>query len=56
MPPQGSGVHEYHFTIYALNTEKLELDRSKFYGENGLLRRLDGKIIDRSELIGTYSR
>ncbi len=24
-PPKGSGLHHYHITVYALNTDKLEL-------------------------------
>ena len=52
-PPAGSGVHHYHFRLYALDAPLLAvpgLDKA------GLLGALEGHILQTAELIGTYSR
>lgn len=52
-PPKGHGTHHYHFVLYALD-ERLEappgLDKA------GLLAAMEGHILARGELIGTYER
>jgi Raf kinase inhibitor-like YbhB/YbcL family protein len=52
-PPSGTGVHKYVFTIYALNVDKLELEK-QFLSEKELLKLLKGKIIKKASIIGTY--
>lgn len=52
-PPEGHGVHHYHFKLYALN-ENLSL--APGLTKPQLLEAIEGKIIDQGELIGTYAR
>ena len=51
-PPRGTGVHHYHFQIFAL-------DRALSLGPNADVRALrsamEGKVLAAGELIGTYS-
>ncbi len=52
-PPRGSGVHHYHFTLYALDAAldlELNLDKAS------LLEAIDGHVLARGELVGTYQR
>ena len=53
-PPKGHGTHHYHFTLYALDTEKLPLD------ENALPVEVDSMIkrhmLSSSRITGLYSR
>jgi Raf kinase inhibitor-like YbhB/YbcL family protein len=53
MPPQGHGVHHYHFKVYALNTE---LDAPAGLSKDELLAAMEGHILDEGELVGTYER
>ncbi len=47
------GVHRYYFKLYALDTSlNLEPGTSK----EELLRAMDGHIIEKTEMIGLYSR
>jgi Raf kinase inhibitor-like YbhB/YbcL family protein len=50
-PP--SGVHHYHFRIYALDTQ---LDLGSATYKNELLKAMDGHILAMGELIGLYKR
>ena len=50
-PP--SGTHHYHFKVYALD-KILELPDSSRKSE--LLKEIQGHVIDKTELIGVYSR
>ena len=50
-PP--SGVHHYHFMLYALDT-KLNLPLSS--GKEELLGAMEGRIIEKAELVGLYQR
>jgi Raf kinase inhibitor-like YbhB/YbcL family protein len=52
-PPQGHGVHHYHFKLYALDTE---LDVQPGLNKDQLLRKMQGHIVAEGELIGTYQR
>ena len=52
-PPQGHGVHHYHFKLYALD-EALNL-RTGLTKED-LLQAMEGHVLARAELIGTYER
>ena len=52
-PPKGSGVHHYHFKLYALSTPvALEKDATK----EQLLASMEGHVLEQAELVGTYER
>jgi Raf kinase inhibitor-like YbhB/YbcL family protein len=53
MPPQGGGIHHYHFKVYALDTE---LDVGTGLTKDQLLEAMEGHILAEGELIGTYER
>ena len=53
MPPQGHGVHHYHFRLYALNC-KLTVEAG--IEKHALLRAMAGHILSEAELIGIYER
>lgn len=50
-PP--SGTHHYHFALYALDTI---LDLSPDTDKTGLEAAMSGHIVDKTELIGLYSK
>lgn len=50
-PP--SGVHHYHFIVYALSN-RLNLDRGA--NKHMLKNAMTGKILDQEEIIGLYQR
>ena len=50
---RGHGVHHYHFKIYALDTE---LGAVAGLTKDRLLEAIEGHILDKGELIGTYER
>jgi Raf kinase inhibitor-like YbhB/YbcL family protein len=50
-PP--SGTHRYFFTLYALNTL---LRNEPTFNKEQLEKEIQGKIIERAELVGLYSR
>lgn len=53
-PPWNDSImHHYHFTIYALDIEKLDLDGA-FTGAQ-VLAAMDGHILDQASQMGTYS-
>ncbi|MFQ5591273.1 MAG: YbhB/YbcL family Raf kinase inhibitor-like protein [Phycisphaerae bacterium] len=52
-PKPPSGVHHYHFKLYALDTA---LGAAAGLDKSGLLRSMQGHIIAQAELVGTYSR
>ena len=49
--PLPGELHEYHFTIYAVDTM---LDLSQGVSEQQVLNAMEGHIIDQAVLIGTY--
>jgi Raf kinase inhibitor-like YbhB/YbcL family protein len=53
-PPKGHGPHHYHFKLFALDTERMELGSNPKVAdvENAALRH----AIAQGELIGTYER
>ena len=53
MPPQGHGVHHYHFKVYALDAE---LDADPGLSKDELLAAIRGHVLDEGELVGTYER
>ena len=52
-PPQGHGVHHYHFKLYALDTL---LDARRVGSKDQLLAAMKGRILEEAELVGTYER
>lgn len=50
-PP--SGIHHYHFKLYALDSI---LNLTSSADKSALLKAMKGHILDQTELIGTYSR
>ena len=53
MPPEGHGVHHYHFKVYALDSE---LEAEAGLSKAQLLEEMEGHVLDEGELIGTYER
>ena len=53
MPPQGGGVHHYHFEVYALDSE---LDVGAGLTKDQLLEAMEGHVLAEGELVGTYER
>lgn len=53
MPPRGHGVHHYHFTVYALDSE---LEAGAGLTKDQLLEAMEGHVLDEGELVGTYER
>lgn len=51
-PPKGK-VHHYHFTLYALDAG---LDLKPGLNKDKLLAAIEGHVIGKGELIGTYER
>lgn len=52
-PPRGHGVHHYHFQVFALDDDlRLEAGLDK----QELLDAMQGHIVARGELVGTYQR
>lgn len=53
-PPVGSGVHEYHFTLYALNTARIEVaDDASLDEFHAALR---ANVLASGSLTGTFQR
>ncbi len=52
-PSPPSGTHRYFFKLYALDTA---LDLSPKANKNMLLRTMEGHVLARAELMGTYTR
>lgn len=53
-PPPGSGAHHYHFRLYALKVEKLELPANATAALVGFNVRANA--LGKAELMATYSR
>jgi Raf kinase inhibitor-like YbhB/YbcL family protein len=52
-PPPGTGVHHYHFKVYALN-KKLSLGTGA--DKKQLLETMKGNILTQGEMIGLYTK
>jgi Raf kinase inhibitor-like YbhB/YbcL family protein len=52
-PPPGHGPHRYFFQIYALSRL---LSQDRVFDRKVLLQELDGAVLARGHLIGTYER
>lgn len=53
MPPPGHGVHRYRFRVYALDGP---LDLATAATSKELLAAMEGHVLARGELVGTYER
>jgi len=54
-PPKGTGIHDYVFTVYALNVSELKAIKS-FLSEKQLLQVIGDKIIGQASITGKYGR
>lgn len=52
-PPKGDSAHHYHFTLYALDQP---LGLGPEADKQTLMRAMDGHVLAKGELVGTYSR
>jgi Raf kinase inhibitor-like YbhB/YbcL family protein len=52
-PPEGHGPHRYFFDLYALDTE---LDLEPGAAREQLEEAVDGHVLARAQLVGTYER
>lgn len=52
-PPQGHGVHHYHFRLYALDTE---LPFSGSVERQAVDIEMEGHVLEECELVGVYER
>ncbi len=52
-PPQGHGVHHYHFKLYALGSE---LSVVAGLTKTQILQAMEGHVLGQAEIIGTYER
>jgi Raf kinase inhibitor-like YbhB/YbcL family protein len=52
-PPKGHGVHRYFFKLYAFDRP---LNLPEGLDKKGLLKAIEGHIVDQAELLGTYQR
>lgn len=53
-PPKGHGVHHYHFTIYALDTDKLDADKSTYVAD--LVQKIKPHVLGKAEFVSLYKR
>ena len=54
-PPRGSGIHDYIFTVYALNIKELKTTKS-FLSQKELLALISGNILAQASITGKYRR
>jgi Raf kinase inhibitor-like YbhB/YbcL family protein len=52
-PAPPSGTHRYFFKLYALDSD---LDLPATTDKNGLLHAMEGRVLARAQVMGTYSR
>jgi Raf kinase inhibitor-like YbhB/YbcL family protein len=53
-PPKGAKAHDYKFTLYALNIDKLELSPAATASQYGFM--INQAAIGKAVLVGTYGR
>ncbi len=53
-PPPGTGAHPYHFVLYALSVESVELSKRPSFGE--IERVLKPYILEKASFVGYYQR
>ena len=54
-PPEGHGVHHYHFNLYAIDKKKIDIDEVDATKEK-VLQAIEGHIVAQGHLIGTFER
>lgn len=55
-PPWNDALmHEYTFTVYALNVASLDLPTDGKLNMNSVLRRMEGHVLDEASLMGRYT-
>lgn len=52
-PPSGTGVHNYHFKIIALDKYQ-NFDINKAYDYDDVIKKINGHVLEESEIVGTY--
>jgi len=52
-PPEGTGTHHYYFRLYALSVSELNPADT---GKAGVEAAMEGRKLDQTEFIGTYTR
>lgn len=55
MPPPGTGIHHYHFKLYALS-QKSSLDSGAISGYQQVIDMITPILIAETEIIGTFER
>lgn len=55
MPPPGTGVHHYHYKLFALDN-KHEWDESKQYLYTEIMNMMKDHIIAETEIVGTFEK
>lgn len=53
-PPQGHGLHHYHFRLLALDTDKVEIPADK--GVDEFWKVVQPHVLAQTETVGTYQR
>lgn len=53
-PPKNTGIHKYRFKLFALN-EKIMFEK-KCYEYEDIIKRIKGKVVKTTEIIGLYER
>lgn len=53
-PPVGDPAHHYHFQVFALDVKTLGLDPGA--NRDGVLRAMEGHVLGRGQIIGTFER
>ena len=53
-PPERSGPHHYHFSLYALDTDARDYKRGM--NRDQLISQMKGHLIEETELVGIYER
>ena len=53
-PPRGTGEHPYVVTLYALDTESLDLARE--VSLERFLEAIEGRVLDKAEITGVYEQ
>ncbi len=53
-PPQATGIHHYHFSLYALNKETLVINTGRPWERSEFEQAYASEIITKTEIIGLY--
>jgi Raf kinase inhibitor-like YbhB/YbcL family protein len=53
-PPQATGIHHYHFSLYALNKETLTINTGRTWQRSEFEQKFASEIITKTEISGLY--